>query len=104
MEKDKINTGFGSAPDSRQGVRNRDRTNPDRPAIIVHRLPKDSNKILVSFFDNAGFNELAELDINNGKVSYVTTSPVIYPNWIFNNEGEPGVSSSTLENNSEIFF
>ena len=86
-------------------MRNRDRTNPDRPAVIVHRLPKDSNKILVSFFDNAGFNELAELDINNGKVSYVTTSPVIYPNWIFNNEGKlMGVSSSTLENNSEIFL
>ena len=50
MEKgQKLIAGFGSAPDSRQGVRNRDRTNPDRPAIIVHRLPKDSNKILVSF-------------------------------------------------------
>ena len=48
---------------------------------------------------------MAELDINNGKVSYVTTSPVIYPNWIFNNEGKlMGVSSSTLENNSEIFL
>ena len=104
-KRTKLIAGFGSAPDSRQGVRNRDRTNPDRPAIIVHRLPKDSNKILVSFFDNAGFNELAELDINNGKVSYVTTSPVIYPNWIFNNEGKlMGVSSSTLENNSEIFL
>ena len=104
-KRTKLIAGFGSAPDSRQGVRNRDRTNPDRPAIIVHRLPKDSNKILVSFFDNAGFNELAELDINNGKVSYVTTSPVIYPNWIFNNEGKlMGVSSSTLENNSEIFI
>ena len=104
-KRTKLIAGFGSAPDSRQGVRNRDRTNPDRQAIIVHRLPKDSNKILVSFFDNAGFNELAELDINNGKVSYVTTSPVIYPNWIFNNEGKlMGVSSSTLENNSEIFL
>ena len=104
-KRTKLIAGFGSAPDSRQGVRNRDRTNPDRPATIVHRLPKDSNKILVSFFDNAGFNELAELDINNGKVSYVTTSPVIYPNWIFNNEGKlMGVSSSTLENNSEIFL
>ena len=104
-KRTKLIAGFGSAPDSRQGVRNRDRTNPDRPAVIVHRLPKDSNKILVSFFDNAGFNELAELDINNGKVSYVTTSPVIYPNWIFNNEGKlMGVSSSTLENNSEIFL
>ena len=104
-KRTKLIAGFGSAPDSRQGVRNRDRTNPDRPAIIVHRLPKDSNKILVSFFDNAGFNELAELDINNGKVSYVTTSPVIYPNWIFNNEGKlMGVSSSTLENNPEIFL
>ena len=104
-KRTKLIAGFGSAPDSRQGVRNRDRTNPDRPAIIVHRLPKDSNKILVSFFDNAGFNELAELDINNGKVSYVPTSPVIYPNWIFNNEGKlMGVSSSTLENNSEIFL
>ena len=104
-KRTKLIAGFGSAPDSRQGVRNRDRTNPDRPAIIVHRLPKDSNKILVSFFDNAGFNELAELDINNGKVSYITTSPVIYPNWIFNNEGKlMGVSSSTLENNSEIFL
>ena len=104
-KRTKLIAGFGSAPDSRQGVRNRDRTNPDRPAIIVHRLPKDSNKILVSFFDNAGFNELAELDINNGKVSYVTTSPVIYPNWIFNNEGKlMGVSSSTLDNNSEIFL
>ena len=104
-KRTKLIAGFGSAPDSRQGVRNRDRTNPDRPAIIVHRLPKDSNKILVSFFDNAGFNELAELDINNGKVSYVTTSPVIYPNWIFNNEGKlMGVSSNTLENNSEIFL
>ena len=104
-KRTKLIAGFGSAPDSRQGVRNRDRTNPDRPAIVVHRLPKDSNKILVSFFDNAGFNELAELDINNGKVSYVTTSPVIYPNWIFNNEGKlMGVSSSTLENNSEIFL
>ncbi len=104
-KRTKLIAGFGSAPDSRQGVRNRDRTNPERPATIVHRLPKDSNKILVSFFDNAGFNELAELDINNGKVSYVTTSPVIYPNWIFNNEGKlMGVSSSTLENNSEIFL
>ena len=104
-KRTKLIAGFGSAPDSRQGVRNRDRTNPDRPAVIVHRLPKDSNKILVSFFDNAGFNELAELDINNGKVSYVTTSPVIYPNWIFNNEGKlMGVSSNTLENNSEIFL
>ena len=104
-KRTKLIAGFGSAPDSRQGVRNRDRTNPDRPATIVHRLPKDSNKILVSFFDNAGFNELAELDINNGKVSYITTSPVIYPNWIFNNEGKlMGVSSSTLENNSEIFL
>ncbi len=104
-KRTKLIAGFGSAPDSRQGVRNRDRTNPDRPAVIVHRLPKDSNKILVSFFDNAGFNELAELNINNGKVSYVTTSPVIYPNWIFNNEGKlMGVSSSTLENNSEIFL
>ena len=73
--------------------------------MCIRDRPKDSNKILVSFFDNAGFNELAELDINNGKVSYVTTSPVIYPNWIFNNEGKlMGVSSSTLENNSEIFL
>ncbi len=104
-KKTKLIAGWGSAPDSMKGVRNRSRTNPDRSATIVHRLPDDGENILVNFYDNAGFNELAELNIITGKVKYITTSPVIYPNWILDKDGNlMGVSSSTLENNSEIFL
>jgi len=104
-KRTKLIAGYGSAPDTRQGVRNRDRTNPERPAWIVHRLPKDPENILVNFYDNAGFNELAELNIVTGKVTYLTTSPVVNPNWIFDKDGKlMGVSSSTLQNNAEIFL
>ena len=97
--------GFGSAPDHLQGRRNRPKSNPERPASIVHRLPDDDKHILVNFFDNAGFNDLAKLNIVNGKVTFITRSPVIYPNWVFNSKGDlMGVSSSNLENTSEIFL
>jgi dipeptidyl aminopeptidase/acylaminoacyl peptidase len=104
-KRTKLIAGWGSAPDTRQGVRNRARTNPDRPALIVHRLPNDPDNILVNFVDNAGYNDLAELNINTGKVKWITTSPVINPRWIFDKEGNlMGVASSTLENNAEIFL
>ena len=53
----KLIAGFGSAPDYLQGRRNKARSNPERPATIVHRLPDDYDHILVNFFDNAGFND-----------------------------------------------
>ena len=101
----KLIAGFGSAPDYLQGRRNKARSNPERPATIVHRLPDDDDHILVNFFDNAGFNDLAKLNIKNGKVTFITKSPVIYPNWVFNGKGDlMGVSTSNLENTSEIYL
>ena len=67
----KLIAGYGSAPDHLQGVRNRAKSNPERPASIVHRLPDDDDHILVNFFDNAGFNDLAKLNI----VCLLYTSP-----------------------------
>ena len=63
--------GFGSAPDHLQGCSKEIELKLilNRPASIVHRLPDDDNHILVNFFDNAGFNDLAKLNINNGKVT-----------------------------------
>ena len=84
----KLIAGYGSAPDHLQGVRNRAKSNPERPASIVHRLPDDDDHILVNFFDNAGFNDLAKLNIVTGKVTFITRSPVIYPTWVFNNRGD----------------
>ena len=101
----KLIAGYGSAPDHLQGVRNRAKSNPERPASIVHRLPDDDDHILVNFFDNAGFNDLAKLNIVNGKVTFITRSPVIYPTWVFNNKGNlMGVWTSNLENTSEIYL
>jgi pimeloyl-ACP methyl ester carboxylesterase len=101
----KLIAGYGSAPDHLQGVRNRAKSNPDRPASIVHRLPDDDDHILVNFFDNAGFNDLAKLNIVTGKVTFITRSPVIYPTWVFNNKGDlMGVWTSNLENTSEIYL
>ena len=62
-KRTKLIAGYGSASDTRQGKRNRAKTDPDRPAVIVHRLPNDKDNILVSFFDNAGYNELSQLNI-----------------------------------------
>ena len=101
----KLIAGYGSAPDHLQGVRNRAKSNPERPASIVHRLPDDDDHILVNFFDNAGFNDLAKLNIISGKVTFITRSPVIYPTWVFNNKGDlMGVWTSNLENTSEIYL
>ena len=101
----KLIAGYGSAPDHLQGVRNRAKSNPERPASIVHRLPDDDDHILVNFFDNAGFNDLANLNIISGKVPFITRSPVIYPTWVFNNKGDlMGVWTSNLENTSEIYL
>ena len=101
----KLIAGYGSAPDYLQGVRNRAKSNPERPASIVHRLPDDDDHILVNFFDNAGFNDLAKLNIVTGKVTFITRSPVIYPTWVFNNKGDlMGVWTSNLENTSEIYL
>ena len=101
----KLIAGYGSAPDYLQGVRNRAKSNPERPASIVHRLPDDDEHILVNFFDNAGFNDLAKLNIVTGKVTFITRSPVIYPTWVFNNKGDlMGVWTSNLENTSEIYL
>ena len=101
----KLIAGYGSAPDHLQGVRNRAKSNPERPASIVHRLPDDDDHILVNFFDNAGFNDLAKLNIITGKVTFITRSPVIYPTWVFNNKGDlMGVWTSNLENTSEIYL
>ena len=101
----KLIAGYGSAPDHLQGVRNRAKSNPERPASIVHRLPDDDDHILVNFFDNAGFNDLAKLNIVTGKVTFITRSPVIYPTWVFNNKGDlMGVWTSNLENTSEIYL
>ncbi len=101
----KLIAGYGSAPDHLQGVRNRPKSNPERPASIVHRLPDDDDHILVNFFDNAGFNDLAKLNIVTGKVTFITRSPVIYPTWVFNNKGDlMGVWTSNLENTSEIYL
>ena len=104
-KRTKLIAGYGSASDTRQGKMNRAKTDPDRPAVIVHRLPSDKDNILVSFFDNAGYNELSQLNIKTGKVKYITRSPVVYPNWIFDSEGNlMGVGSSSRENAQEIFL
>jgi dipeptidyl aminopeptidase/acylaminoacyl peptidase len=96
--------GWGTDED-RKGVRNRAKTDPNRGAYVVHRLPNDKNHIIVNFFDNAGFNDLAKLNINNGKVTYITGSPVIYPSWVLNDKGDlMGVWSSDLENRAEIYL
>ena len=59
----------------------------------------------VNFFDNAGFNDLAKLNINSGKVTHITGSPVIYPSWVLNGKGDlMGVWTSDLENRAEIYL
>ena len=104
-KRTKLIAGYGSASDTRQGKMNKAKTDPDRPAVIVHRLPNDQNNILVSFYDNAGYNELSKLNIKTGKVKYITRSPVVFPSWIFDSEGDlMGVGSSSRENAQEIFL
>ena len=91
--------------EDRKGVYNRPKTDPNRPAYVVHTLPDDSNHIIVNFFDNAGFNDLAKLNINNGKVTHITGSPVIYPSWVLSGKGDlMGVWTSDIENRAEIYL
>ena len=96
--------GWGT-DENRKGVHNRAKTDPNRPAYVVHTLPEDKNHIIVNFFDNAGFNDLAKLNINNGKVTYITGSPVIYPSWVLNSKGDlVGVWTTDLDNTAEIYL
>ena len=103
-KKTRLIAGWGT-DENRKGVHNRAKTDPNRGAYVVHTLPEDKNHIMVNFFDNAGFNDLAKLNINNGKVTYITGSPVIYPSWVLNSKGElVGVWTSNIENTAEIYL
>ena len=103
-KRTRLIAGWGT-DENRKGVHNRAKTDPNRGAYVVHTLPEDKNHIIVNFFDNAGFNDLAKLNINNGKVTYITGSPVIYPSWVLNSNGDLiGVWTADLDNTAEIYL
>jgi len=103
--KTKLIAGYGSRPESMKGRRNKSKNDPSRRARIIHSLPKDPDHVLVNFYDNAGFSDLAKLNIFTSKVNFVAKSPVKYPNWITDKDGNlMGVYGSTLELDEEIFL
>jgi dienelactone hydrolase len=101
-KKTKLISGYGTK--ELQG-RMRSKNGNSRPAIVESILRGDDEHILVTFIDNAGFNELSKLNINTGKVKLIATSPLKYPNWILDEYGNlMGVTSSDKDLEQEIFI
>lgn len=101
-KKTKLIAGYGT---KEQQGRMRSKKGNSRAASMESKLKGDDDHILVTFYDNAGFNELSKLNVNTGKVKLVATSPLKYPSWILDADNNLlAVTSSDRKNDQEIFL